>query len=471
MFLACAGTKDAEHDGMILSKEERRSMRRAIVNAVIVTGDGHTILENHSLVMEDGMITDLVPQPYLPYDPAGDIVDASGALVIPGLINHHSHGGVHGPFNVFGERPLPLPRVIYDLNRHVTCGTTTLVNACGWPTMSEVESTAKMHPIHLRATTIHLPIHLKHAKYVDGRGLRTWHERISVEEMLALGAVAIGEIGAPCVAHGTPHISEELGLALSVTQVQQLKESVLGPGIDPDYYQPERLRAVLANIGLAERLTAEQARDLVQRHVVAPYEMTRDCVAEFGELSLKHNVPLLFHNTMDTRDLCLELASRLGPRLIALHSNYTFSASEAVRTAQKLKHYGALIDVFTADAYGARMFHPTPDVTLALFSENLVDLISTDFIAGYWDSIPLILEKAIEAGAISLPAAVHMASRKVVQAIPRIGSDRGLIAPGFVADLVITDRQHLSQIKQVIIGGQTVVRAGRVCPHPMVLDD
>lgn len=94
---------DAGHMAWTFIGEYRESMRRTIVNAVIVTGDGHTILENHSLVMEDGMITDLVSQPYLPYDPAGDIVNAEGALVIPGLINHHSHGAVLGPFNVFGE--------------------------------------------------------------------------------------------------------------------------------------------------------------------------------------------------------------------------------------------------------------------------------------------------------------------------------------------------------------------------------
>ena len=322
----------------------------------------------------------------------------------------------------------------------------------------------------MRTTTIHLPTHLKHAKYIDGRGLRTWHERVSVEEMLALGAVAIGEVGAPCVAHGTPHISEELSLALSVTQVQQLKESVLGPGIDLDYYEPERVQAVLKNIGLAGRLTAEQALDLIQRHVVIPYEMTGDCVHEFAELSLKYDVPLLFHNTMDTRDLCLELASSLGPRLIALHSNYSYSVDEAVKTARELKRCGALVDIFTADAFGARMFHSTPEITLALLRENLVDLISTDFIAGYWDPIPLFLEKAMDAGVIRLPAAVHMASRKVVEAIPRIGRDRGLIAPGFVADLVITDRRHLSRVKQVIVGGRIVARDGRVCPQPVVLD-
>jgi len=100
---------------------------------------------------------------------------------------------------------------------------------------------------------------------------------------------------------------------------------------------------------------------------------------------------------------------------------------------------------------------------MTLFKEGLVDMVSTDYIAGYWDPIPLIMEKGIEAGLITLPEAVQKMSRNVVESIPRIGSDRGTIAPGKVADLAIVQSKKISEVHTVIIGGRQVVREGRGC--------
>ena len=46
-------------------------MRTIIVNGTIIPGDGKTILPDHSVVIEDGMILDVINQRALPYDPAG----------------------------------------------------------------------------------------------------------------------------------------------------------------------------------------------------------------------------------------------------------------------------------------------------------------------------------------------------------------------------------------------------------------
>ncbi len=182
-------------------------MKIIIVNGTVIPGDGETILKDHSLVVEDGMIADVINHRFLAYDPAGEIIDAKGGLIIPGIINHHSHGGAVAPFNVFGEKSLPIQRVVHNLNRHMLYGTTTVVNACGGPTMSEIERINKIHPINVRASTLHVPTHLKHAQFVDGQGIKEWHKTMTMGEMIGRGAVAIGEAGAPCAAYGTPRLS------------------------------------------------------------------------------------------------------------------------------------------------------------------------------------------------------------------------------------------------------------------------
>lgn len=438
-------------------------MRMIIANGTVITGDGETILNDHSVVIEDGMIVDLIPQPFPPYDPAEEIIDAKGGLVIPGAINHHSHGGTVGPFNVFGEKSLPPQRVLHNLNRHMLYGTTTVVNACGWPTMSEIERINKIHPITVRASTLHAPMHLKHAQFVDGRGIKEWHKTTTIQEMIERGAVAIGEAGAPCAAYGTPQITQELGVSVTVSQVQKLKEAALGPGVDPSAFDGKKVAKALKQSGLDGQLDLQGVRDLMERHVVKPYQMTRDCVEELAHRSVEYDLPLLFHNTLDTKDLLLDIAPKLGSRLIALHTNYTYSASEAIACARELKRYGAWVDIFTGDAFGTRAFHKSPEVSMALFKEGLVDLVSTDYIAGYWDPILLVMEKAVEAGLITLPQAIRKTTRDVVEAIPRIGTDRGTIAPGKVADLAIVHPKRISEVRTVLVGGRKAVHEGKIC--------
>jgi predicted amidohydrolase len=437
-------------------------MRKAISNATIITGDGETVLPDHTLVIEKGMVADIVPARFLAFDLAEDVIDAGGSVVMPGIINHHSHGSTIGPFNIFGEE-LPAGRVLYNLDRHMAHGTTTIVAACGWPTQAEAEATNNLHPINVRTGTLHAPHHLAHTEYIDGGGLKPWHKNTTVDEQIAQGAVYIGEVGVPCAAYGTPQICRELNRTLTVAQVQEIKEAALGPSVEPDAFDAPRMNAALKAAGLDDILDLESARDLMDRHMVAPYRMTIDCCEEFGDLALKHNIPLIFHNTPDTVDLCMELAPKLGPLLIALHCNYAFTPEEAVKGARELKRHGAIVDIFVGDEFGANMFTKSKDAGFAMLGEGLVDLISTDYIGGNWDPIPLILEKAMDEGHLTLPQAIKMTSKSVVDAIPRLGTHKATIAPGHPADLTIVDAKHMSQVKMVLIAGKTVARDRQVC--------
>lgn len=435
-------------------------MRKIISNATVIPGDGKTILPDHSVVIENGIVIDIIPARFLAYDLAEKIIDVGGAAVIPGIINHHSHGSTVGPFNVFGEK-FPQGRVMYNLDRHLVHGSTTVIAACGWPTQAEAQSTNNLHPINVRTGTLHSPGHLAHSMALDGSGIRPWHEKTTVKEQLDQGAIYIGEAGVPCAAYGAPQISRELNRSLTVAQVQEIKEAALGVGIDPDAFNKTRMESALKTAGLNDLLSTDDARDLMNRHMVKPNLMMESTCQEFAELSLKHNVPLLFHNTPDTVDLALEMAAKLGPLFVALHTNYAFSPDQSIACAKEIKRHGGWVDMFTGDEFGVRMFTKSKAAGFALLKEGLVDLISTDYIAGAWDSIPLVLSKAIEAGVLTLPKAVQMTSASVVRALPRLGSHKATIKPGHPADLTVVEMANISQVNMVLIAGEVVAINGR----------
>jgi alpha-D-ribose 1-methylphosphonate 5-triphosphate diphosphatase PhnM len=116
----------------------------------------------------------------------------------------------------------------------------------------------------------------------------------------------------------------------------------------------------------------------------------------------------------------------------------------------------------SGDAWSARQFHPTPEVTHRLLAEGLVDLVSTDYAGGFWDPMLLMLERAHEAGAVSLEAAVRMVTGRVAEALPRLAPRRGVVAPGFVADLVVTEPGRLSAVREVLVSGRVVDRPRRL---------
>lgn len=98
-------------------------MRTLIVNANIVTGDGKTILENRSIVIEGELIESIRNAPCPIYDNAGRIVDA----------DRHTHCITRGPAPCDYALPgIPKSRVIQNLNRHLLEGETTIVSQDGF---------------------------------------------------------------------------------------------------------------------------------------------------------------------------------------------------------------------------------------------------------------------------------------------------------------------------------------------------
>ena len=170
-------------------------MSTVLSNGKIVTGDGNTVVETGSVVISNGYIQEVISgfQNKHVFSGIDQIIDASDLLIMPGVINHHTHGIVPGPLYPSAAEQLGCERIRYNLDKHLTEGTTTLMSVCGFASMDEVDDVNRKHPINIKTATSHSRTNFEAAKLADGAGLKEKHLSLTVEKMLELGAVAIGD--------------------------------------------------------------------------------------------------------------------------------------------------------------------------------------------------------------------------------------------------------------------------------------
>ncbi len=430
-------------------------MRIDIVNGNVVTGDGKSFFEKTSVIVEGGFVSSLPQVQYIPYNAVADrVIDAKGGLIIPGLINIHTHGVSFGPFFPYAWKEMSQERILFNLNTHLLQGTTTVLNGDGFALPSEIEAINKIHPMNVRMSTLHTPKNLRAAEVTAGYGLEERHRKFTAEEAMALGAAAIGEVGSPGTSYGTAEKSFKIGKQISAQQALTLDNAVLG-GSEAE------IRKALIEAGL-EKMTMEEARKLVDETSVSTVEACCDAIRETVPYVKKLKIPTLVHTAKETVEAVLYAAKALGPDLIAGHVNHTFTVEETIKVAKELKRTESIVEIISADSFGAKQVEATPELTFALLKEGLVDVISTDFSGGYHDPILLVLQKAIEAGLVTVPQAIHLATGAPAKIVPRVAPNRGLIEPGRVADLCIVEREDISRVKYVIISGRVVVEEGRL---------
>ena len=280
----------------------------------------------------------------------------------------------------------------------------------------------------------------------------------TAEEMKEYGAVAIGE--AIPVTNVTKML-RDLGIKASRGVVRDLmtaaekSSSKKGLGL-------KEVEEVLEKTGLRTKISAEKVVSVYKANMIEPAELRPRCFREQIETAKRLKLPVVAHHTNETSSLLLEAAPEMGAQMIAAHSNLVHAEiDKQTAILKELRGHGVIIDITSGDAFGAKQITPKPDATFSLIARGLVDIISTDHMMGYWDSILLVLEKAVEQKLIDLPGAVAMATTNVTKALPRIAHSRGFLEVGRVADVVLTGKDRISEVRTVIVGGRVVIEDGK----------
>ncbi|MBI4495806.1 MAG: amidohydrolase [Deltaproteobacteria bacterium] len=444
----------------------------AIEGGTLITGDGRTVQPLGSLLIEGGLIRDILPPGQEVSGPAlKERIDARQKDVFPGLMNNHAHGVTGGPLFASAAPALSEEQVRKNLHRHLLEGTTTVINVDGFALKEEVERARRLSPLRIEMTTINTPLNLEAALQADGEGLSVRHRQNTWERMVSAGATVIGEIGAGATLGGMgqdylyiPKAIEGLtGRRLTPPEAKALKEAVLGRYIDPGQFAPDKVERVLRNLDLP--LTAARAREVVVECVLPSFQLALEGIFEAAEAARKAGLPMIVHNAAASKRAIVDLCRRFGREvtLVLAHSNHaTFEVEEALGHAREVREAGGVVDITSGDFYGAGRLFSSPEITFALLGAGVVDVISTDYMGGFHDPILLVLEKAIERGAVSLPGAIALATGNVARVFPQSAGRRGLLEKGRPADLVIAGEGRLSQVDYVLIGGRTVVRGGQV---------
>jgi len=230
----------------------------------IIPGDGRTSIDNGFVMIREGKIIDIGPGPGPRIDHE-ETYEAHSRLVIPGIINSHSHACAPGPFVPTAGPPRTLEQVRGEHNRHLLAGETTVLHLCGFCLQEEVEL-IKDWPLHVEVGTSHLPSAIKAAQIVDGRGLSKAHLDCTARKRIAEGAAAIGEIGAGQTLGGggadyqviPQAVQKATGAWLRPDQARQLKWAVLGKNLRKEAFDPKQTSECLAALGLGAKLTASE---------------------------------------------------------------------------------------------------------------------------------------------------------------------------------------------------------------------
>lgn len=431
-------------------------MRIDIVNGNVVTGDGKSFLEDTSVIIENGLIMDLPRMPYMPYQfYTNRVIDAQGGIVMPGLINIHVHAVCGGtPFLWAWEDPLPEDRILSNLNTHLLQGTTTVLDLDGFALPFENEAINKLHPINVKRTTLHTPKNIRAAELAGGRKLEECRRNFTAEEMVALGAIALGEVGSPGTSYGTYEKSIRLGRPFLAQDALALDDAVVNK-------DDEALRKAIKKAGLQD-MTIDEVKKFVEETSIIPVEAHNEAILETIEYVPKLGIPASVHTEPASLEVLLQAAKALGPQLVAAHVNHHFSADELIKVAKEIKNTGAWVEVFSADFFSAKQIEADPTATFALLEQDLADLFVTDYSGGYHNPILLLIKKSIEQGVTTLPKAVRLATSSPASIIPGLAPQKGLIEPGKVADIIIVDKDDITNVRYVIIAGRIVVEDGKI---------
>ena len=430
-------------------------MRIDIVNCDVVTGDGESYLEDTSVIVEDGIIADLPKIRHVPYNfYSNRVIDARGDLVLPGLINIHAHAICFGPLQIWGWPQLPEERILANLDNHLLQGTTTALSLDGFALPFENEAINKVHPMNVKMATMHTPKNVIAAETESGKRIEENHRNFTAEEAVALGALAIGEVGSPATTGATYEKNLRLERPISLKDALALDDAFMAG-------DNAALAKAKKEAGLGH-MTVEEVEQLVQKTSIDTIQSANDAILETIKYAPNLGVPALCHTEPPSYDAVRQVARELGPQMVALHVSHHATPEQAVGMAKEVKRSGAWVEVISADLFGAAQLEPGPASTFALLAEGLVDVLSTDYSGGYHDPVLLLIKKAVEEEIITLPQAIRLATSSPAAIVPGVAANKGLIEPGKVADLIVVDKNDITNVRHILIGGRLVVKDGAI---------
>lgn len=442
-----------------------------IRGATIITGDGTSVIERADIVVSGSTIIDIPPGKLADaVDPAHvRVIDATGHTILPGIINAHTHGCIVGPSMPSGSVPLDKAQIGWNRNRHLIEGTTTLLNVCGLALPDEIYA-GETHPLDIHVSTAHTRSNIEASLAIDGAGLSQRHLSSTIDEALAAGAKALGEVGGGQTLGGGAQeyrfipeaFLRETGREISPQVARRLRNAVVGRFLRPEEgMSDDALQEELISCGLHDIVTVAQVRHIVVQSVMPSVDVALAGFEEIAVQSARTGYPAVFHNSAPSVERLLAVTGKYpAAKIVAGHSNHPmFLPDEAVRYACELRRRGAIIDVSTLDCPITR-WRNDPANFDALVEAGCVDTISTDYAGGHWDSILSAVHRIIRKKQMSPAAAVALATGNVAKAFPQLAGDRGLIEKGKRADFVIVDSTNFSRVRHVVIKGALVVENG-----------
>jgi len=451
-------------------------MSTLIRGGTVVTGSGAAPLHGGAVVLDGGRIADVLER----WDPAasfdGEIIDATGAIVMPGLINCHTHGVTPGPLFPSAAHALDDVQWLNNLDRHLLAGTTTVLNLCGFASMDHVREADRRHAVNVRGATTHLPSALLAARKADGGGLTGREAEVGVEQMLSDGAVAIGELGGGQTLGGGGQdlvylpaaLEKRTGVRISQDQARQLKEAVLGRFLDAATSDTDLLRAASDAAGLGGRLELPDLSRIVADTVMPSVGPAIEGIREGVRAAAQFGVPAIIHSASATARVMRELMEQTrgtDTRIIAAHVNHTsHTPAEALELAALGRDRGWLAEASVFDLLHRRKTVTTRDHWDALFSApGLVDVLGTDYgHGGDHDELISAVQDLVTREHKTLGEAVAMVTSTVARAIPGIASERGELRKGLIADVVVTRADDFRAVSHVFVDGTAVVRDGQL---------
>lgn len=454
-------------------------MSTLIRGGTVVDGTGEGVMDSGAVIIRDGRIAEVLHRWDPSQDFAGEVIDAAGCVVMPGLINCHTHGVTPGALFPSAAPALPEERWKENLDRHLLAGTTTVLNLCGFASMDDVREADRRHAVHVRGATTHSPHNFEAAARADGRGLTEQARKLTVEKMLDDGAVAIGELGGGQTLGGGGQdlvyipaaIRKASGVHISIDQARRIKEAVLGRFIKADAFNAEALAEAAEDAGLSKAFTLTELRKLVTDCVMPSFLPAVEGIREGVQAAARLGVPAIVHSASASASVMRELMLRLdgtGTSVIAAHANHpSHTPSEALDLAVMGHKVGWPAEASVFDLLHRRHTVKTREHWDVLLKEpGLVAVLATDYGRdGDHDELISAVQDVAAQGHRTVAEAVAMATSAVADLIPGVAPGRGRLQPGLAADVVVAGAEDFRDVRFVFVDGTCVVRDGRLTPE------